>query len=94
MNGDPTLGELDRNGAVEEATAALVGPSRAALLGGAVLGTGALLALLAEPAQAAIGPSDIEIWQDGLAGEYGFVSGDSNGAVRVKSKGRDSAHHR
>jgi rubrerythrin len=70
VSGDPTLGELDRNGAVEETTAAIVGPSRAALLGTAVLGTGGLVALLAEPAKAAIGPSDIEILNYALTLEY------------------------
>ena len=34
-----------------------------------------------------LGPADIEVWQDGLVGSFGFVGGESNGAVVVKGTG-------
>src|SRR5262249_22105950 len=58
---DLTLADVDRDGALEEALAALHGSTRAGLLRGALLGGAALLAASAAPAEAVAGDSDVAI---------------------------------
>ena len=50
---EPTLADVDRDGALQEAIAGLCGETRAGLLRNATLGGAAMLAALASPAEAA-----------------------------------------
>jgi rubrerythrin len=67
---DLTLGDIDRDGALEETLAALHGSTRAGLLRGALLGGAALLAAAAGPADAADGDHDVAILNYALSLEY------------------------
>ena len=69
MSDGDVLSELDRDGALQEAAARVSGHSRAALLAKAVVGTGALAALLAEPA-AALTATDEDVLNYALTLEY------------------------
>jgi hypothetical protein len=69
---EPTLADVDSDGAVTEALARLHGETRAGFLRRAVIGSGALLAACATPAAAAAGPDDhdVTILNFALALEY------------------------
>jgi hypothetical protein len=69
---EPTLADVDSDGAVTEALARLHGETRAGFLRRAVIGSGALLAACATPAAAATGPDDhdVTILNFALALEY------------------------
>jgi len=66
------LGDLDRDGALEEAASRVFGHTRAGLLRGAVLGSAALAAALASPnrAIAASSSADVDILNYALVLEY------------------------
>jgi rubrerythrin len=69
--GTDTIQQIDRDGALEEALAGLLGTTRAAFLRRAVLGSAALLGALASPAEAASGRDrDQAILNYALAFEY------------------------
>ncbi|MET0681084.1 MAG: ferritin-like domain-containing protein, partial [Burkholderiales bacterium] len=70
MNADHSLSELDRDGALQEAAARVSGHSRATVLAKAVVGTGALVALLAEPAEAALAADDVDVLNYALTLEF------------------------
>jgi Ferritin-like domain len=70
MNADHSLSELDRDGALQEAAARVSGHSRATVLAKAVVGTGALVALLAEPAEAALAANDVDVLNYALTLEF------------------------
>ena len=70
MSDDLRLGDLDVDGALEEAIAALHGETRSAFLRRAVVGGAALLAASAAPAQAAIDRRDVAILNYALTLEY------------------------
>jgi hypothetical protein len=65
-----TLGEIDRDGALEEAIAVLHGETRATFLRRAAIGSAALLSVTAAPAQAAEGDRDEAILNYALTLEY------------------------
>jgi len=68
---DLTLGELDRDGALQEAVEQVSGETRAAFLGKAVVGGAALLGALAVPAAGeAAAASDVAILNYALTLEY------------------------
>jgi len=68
---DLTLGELDRDGALQEAVEQVSGGTRAAFLGKAVVAGGALLGALAVPAAGeAAAASDVAILNYALTLEY------------------------
>ena len=62
----PTLAEIDRDEALTEAIAELCGSTRAGFLRAAALGAGAMLAALANPAEAAAKLDDVAILNFGL----------------------------
>jgi ferritin-like protein len=62
----PTLGDVDRDGALGEALAAVCGETRAGFLRGAALGGAAMLAALAAPAAAPARLGDVGILNFGL----------------------------
>ena len=70
MSHDLTLGELDRDGALEQAIAVLHGETRATFLRRAVVGGAALLGVSAAPAQAAAADRDEAILNYALTLEY------------------------
>ena len=70
MSHDLTLGDLDRDGALEEAIAVLHGETRATFLRRAVVGGAVLLGAGAVPAGAAVGGRDEAILNYALTLEY------------------------
>ena len=70
MSHDLTVGELDRDGALEQAIAVLHGETRATFLRRAVVGGAALLGVSAAPAQAAADGRDEAILNYALTLEY------------------------
>jgi Ferritin-like domain len=70
MSRDLTLGEIDRDGALEQAIAVLHGETRATFLRRAVLGGAALLGVSAAPAEAAAAGRDEAILNYALTLEY------------------------
>jgi hypothetical protein len=70
MSGEITLGEIDRDGALEEAIGVLHGETRATFLRRAAIGSAALLSVGAAPAQAAEGDRDEAILNYALTLEY------------------------
>jgi hypothetical protein len=69
MSADHSFSELDLDGALQEAAARVSGHSRAAVLAKAVVGAGALAALLAEPAEA-LAVDDVDVLNYALTLEY------------------------
>ena len=65
-----TLGDIDTDGAIEEAAANLHGDTRAGFLRGALLGGATLLGISATPADAAQSDKDIAILNYALTLEY------------------------
>jgi hypothetical protein len=63
---EPTLADVDRDGALTEVIDALHGSTRAGFLRSAALGGAALLAALAHPAEAVADVTDVQILQFGL----------------------------
>jgi hypothetical protein len=70
MSHDLTVGEFDRDGALEQAIAVLHGESRATFLRRAAVGSAALLGVSAAPAQAAVDDRDEAILNYALTLEY------------------------
>ena len=70
MSDDLTVGELDRDGALEQAIAVLHGETRATFLRRAAIGGAALLGVSAAPAQAAADGRDEAILNYALTLEY------------------------
>jgi hypothetical protein len=66
------LGDLDRDGALQEAASRVLGHTRAGLIRGAVLGSAALAAALASPSRsmAATSSTDVDILNYALVLEY------------------------
>jgi hypothetical protein len=90
----PTLGQIDADGAIEEAHDAALGSTRSHVLRSAALGSAALLAGLSEMAEAARGPrQDTAILNYALAFEYlqaGFYTeAESLGTVRAMEAERE-----
>ena len=84
---DLTLGELDRDGALQEAVEQVSGETRAAFLGKAVVGGAALLGALAVPAAGeAAAASDVAILNYALTLEYlqssFYTEAEQLGAIR------------
>jgi rubrerythrin len=88
---DLTLGELDRDGALQEAVEQLSGETRAAFLGKAAVGGAALLGALAVPAAGeAAAASDVAILNYALTLEYlqssFYTEAEQLGAIRGELK--------
>jgi rubrerythrin len=88
---DLTLGELDRDGALQEAVEQISGETRAAFLGKAVVGGAALLGALAVPAAGdAAAASDVAILNYALTLEYlqssFYTEAEQLGAIRGELK--------
>lgn len=88
---DLTLGELDRDGALQEALEQVSGETRAAFLGKAVVGGAALLGALAVPAAGeAAAASDVAILNYALTLEYlqssFYTEAERLGAIRGELK--------
>jgi rubrerythrin len=88
---DLTLGELDPNGALQEAVEQVSGETRAAFLGKAVVGSAALLGALAVPAAGeAAAASDVAILNYALTLEYlqssFYTEAEQLGAIRGELK--------
>jgi rubrerythrin len=88
---DLTLGELDRDGALQEAVEQISGETRAAFLGKAIAGGAALLGALAMPAAGeAAATSDVAILNYALTLEYlqssFYTEAEQLGAIRGELK--------
>jgi rubrerythrin len=88
---DLTLGELDRDGALQEAVEQISGETRAAFLGKAIVGGAALLGALAMPAAGeAAATSDVAILNYALTLEYlqssFYTEAEQLGAIRGELK--------
>jgi hypothetical protein len=86
----PTLAEIDRDGAVTEAIAELTGETRAGFLRGAVLGGATMLAALARPAAASARLTDVGILNFGLRFERlqatFYTQADEMGTIKTMSQ--------